>query len=281
MIIDFHTHVFSPRLISQRDKYAAMDPLFGQLYANLKAKLSTADDLIAAMDEQGIAISVIQNISWSSPELCRETNDYILESISRYPKRLIGFCMVKLDSPEFAIPEIGRCVKGGIKGIGETRPDLKLFDNLNSLQTVIRTIIDNNLILLTHSSEPVGHIYPGKGDTTPEILYQFITGFPDLKLVCAHWGGGLPFYSLMPEVKKSFKNVYFDSAASPFLYNAQIYNSVAHLAGNEKILFGSDYPLLNARKLLNEIEALNLSSQIKNQILAENAARLLGISTTN
>jgi len=145
------------------------------------------------------------------------------------------------------------------------------------LQPIIDIIIKNNLILLTHASEPVGHQYSGKGTATPDLLYTLITAFPDLKLVCAHWGGGLPFYALMPEVKTALKNVYFDTAASPFLYTPQVYSQVAQLVGADKILFGSDFPLIPQRRFLKEIAALDLPEDAKNKILAGNAKKLLGL----
>jgi uncharacterized protein len=279
MIIDFHTHVFPPSVIQNREDYLSRDEIFRLLYSKSKAKLATTEELISNMDTLGIQKSVILNIAWNSQEICRKTNDYILESVARYPDRLIGFCMVKLDSPNIALLEIERCKKSGIKGIGEIRPSRELLSQDSILQPIIDYIIDQKLILLTHASEPVGHMYPGKGDITPQLLYPLITRNTNLKLVCAHWGGGLPFYALMPKVKPYFKNLYFDSAASPFLYNSQIYSLVTQSAGLEKILFGSDYPLLSPQKLLNEIDNLNLSLSAKDAILANNAVKLLDISS--
>ena len=109
------------------------------------------------------------------------------------------------------------------------------------------------------------------------MLYPFIARFPDLTIVCAHWGGGLPFYVLMPEVKLAMKNVLFDTAASPLLYSSQIYSQVVQLVGADKILFGSDYPLLTPRRLLKEISSLDLPEEAKKLILSGNARRLLGI----
>jgi predicted TIM-barrel fold metal-dependent hydrolase len=277
VIIDFHTHIFPPWLIQKRQEVVACDPLFAQLYSSPKARLITAEELIAGMDEQGITMSVVLNIDWSSHQLCYETNDYILESIARYPDRLIGFGMVKLDRPETSIKEIERCVKNGIRGIGEIRPSRELLKNIVFLEPVVRNIIDCNLILLTHTSEPLGHLYPGKGDITPEVIFSLVKEFPDLNLVCAHWGGGLPFYALMPEVKKALEHVYFDSAASPYLYVPQVYHQAAQMAGSDKILFGTDYPLLSHHKLLNEFKGLELSENDREKILSGNARRLLGL----
>jgi predicted TIM-barrel fold metal-dependent hydrolase len=279
MIIDFHTHVFPPQIKKDRSKYIELDPCFALLYSEPKAKIATADELIASMDEAEISVSVITNIGWTTHELCVETNDYIMESVARYPKRLIGFCAVQPQSPEGAVAEIERCAKAGIKGVGEMRPDIQLLDLSDELMMApfVEALRKFKLILLTHASEPVGHDYPGKGGITPDVLYPFITSFPDLTIVCAHWGGGLPFYALMPEVKKAMANVFFDTAASPLLYTPEIYNQVIQLVGAERILFGSDYPLLAQGRLLKEIKALNLPKETENLILGVNAQRLLGI----
>ncbi len=280
MIIDFHTHIFPPQIKKNRSRYIDSDPCFALLYSNPKAKLITADELIASMDRAGVDISVILNIGWTTHELCLETNDYILESISRYPQRLVGFCSLQLHSPEAALKEIERCIRGGIKGVGELRPDMQLFDMgddqlFNPLVDIMKK---HNLIMLIHASEPVGHIYPGKGVVTPEVLYPFIVNNPELTIVCSHWGGGLPFYALMPEVKRAISNVYFDTAASPLLYSPRIYEQAVQLVGADKILFGSDYPLLQQERCLKEIESCNLPEDSRNLILDGNARRLLRVN---
>jgi predicted TIM-barrel fold metal-dependent hydrolase len=279
VIIDFHTHVLSPQIKENRSKYIELDPCFAILYSDPKSRIATAEELIASMDEAGVDISVILNYGWTTHELCLETNDYIMESVSRYPQRLVGFCAVQPQSPGAAMAEIERCAKAGIRGVGEMRPDMQLFDLTDEvvMAPFVEALQKNQLILLTHASEPVGHDYPGKGGITPDILYPFIASFPDLKLVCAHWGGGLPFYALMPEVKKATSNVFFDTAASPLLYTPQVYEQVTRLVGGDKILFGSDYPLLAPSRLLKEIEALDLPQETKSLILSGNAQRLLGI----
>lgn len=279
MIIDFHTHVVPPGVKERQHKYLG-DACFYQLYAKPKAKLITAEELVAAMDEYEIDKSVIVNLGWTSHELCVETNDYILEAITRYPQRLIGFCVIQPSAGEKAIKELERCAQNGAKGIGEMRPDVQGFDfsDKSVMKPVIEATIEHNLIFLTHASEPVGHQYFGKGSITPEVIYPLILNFPGLKLVCAHWGGGLPFYALMPEVGKALNNVYFDTAATPFLYKAQIFRQVADIVGSDKILFGSDYPLLSPRRIIDQIESVKLSREDRAKILGGNAQKLLSIS---
>jgi predicted TIM-barrel fold metal-dependent hydrolase len=279
VIIDFHTHVVPLGIKDRREKYLGRDACFSQLYAEPKAKLITADELIAAMDEYKIDKSVILNLGWTSHELCVETNDYILESIDRFPTRLIGFCAVQPLAGDKAIKELERCAGNGVKGIGEMRPDVQGCDLGDSaiMKPFVQAVIKLDLIFLTHASEPVGHQYFGKGKVTPEVIYPLPVNFPDLKLVCAHWGGGLPFYGLMPEVDKALSHVYFDTAATPFLYKPQIFKQVADIIGSDKILFGSDYPLLSPKRIIDQLDSVDLSKEDKTKILGGNAQKLLSI----
>jgi uncharacterized protein len=277
MIIDFHTHVFHPKLKADRRRYLS-DAVFGVLYASERARLATVEDLIGAMDRDGIDKSVAVNVSWGRQSLCVETNDYLMECAARFPARIVAFGTVNLAEGDSALREIERCSRGGLAGIGEMRLNRDWFDETNEARQreFVMTLKSLGMALLVHASEPVGHEYPGKGDTTPEILYRLICRFPDLRLVCAHWGGGLPFYGLMPEVKKALEGVMFDTAASPYLYEAQIYREVIRILGAERILFGSDFPLLPASRLLKQIKGLGLAPDQEEAILSGNAVRLLG-----
>jgi hypothetical protein len=278
MIIDFHTHIVPPTVKERRQEYLN-DASFRSLYSQPKAKLATAEEVITCLDEHNIDKCVVLNLGWTSHELCVKTNDYILEAISKYSQRLIGFCAIQPLAGDKAIKELERCARSGARGVGEIRSDTQGFDirDSNLMGPLVETMMKYNLILLTHASEPVGHQYFGKGSITPELLYPFIQAFPELKLVCAHWGGGLPFYGLMPEVAKALANVYFDTAATPFLYQPQIFKHVVEIAGSDKILFGSDYPLMPPRRVIEQIEMAGLNPQDKTNILGGNARMLLSI----
>ena len=277
MVLDFHTHIFPPWLKERRERYLARDATFGELYANPRAKMATADELIAAMVEDRVDVSVVMGIGWTDFGMACEVNDYIIESVSRHPDRLVGFAGVNPAWSDKAINEAERCATAGLKGIGELHPDSQSFDlgDKSTMARLMEVARAHNLIVTTHSSEPVGHLYQGKGETRPEVLWRFIQNFPDATIVCAHWGGGLPFYALMPEVAETLTNVYFDTAASPFLYTPQVFETVASLVGAEKILLGSDYPLLSARRLMQQIDENTLSNAEREAILGGNAAKLL------
>jgi predicted TIM-barrel fold metal-dependent hydrolase len=129
--------------------------------------------------------------------------------------------------------------------------------------------------VLLHTNERLGHAYPGKGMTPVERFYEIVLAHPQLPIVLAHWGGGLLFYELMPEVAKRMVNVYYDTAASPFLYSKRIYHVASEIVGVEKILFGTDFPLIPPRRYFQELEASGLSVEDREKILGLNLSRLL------
>lgn len=280
MIIDFHTHIFPPEMKDRQQDYLKDDALFNELFSSPKARIATADELVSSMDEAGVDLSVVLNAGWTNHKDCARTNDYILEAAARHPKRLVPFCAIQPRAGKAALAELERCVRGGARGIGEMRSDTQGFDMADRevMGLIAEVAKRHNLIFLTHASEPAGHQYPGKGTITPGPLYHFIRTFPDLTVVCAHWGGGLPFYALMPEVAAVLANTFFDTAATPFLYKPEIFKHVVHIVGPDKILFGSDNPLMSPRRVTSQIESADLSEEAKAMILGGNAQRLLGWS---
>ena len=278
MVTDFHTHIFPPWSPDERQRHLARDATFGELYSDPNANLATADDLLRAMDEDGVDRAVVLGIGWTDEGLAREANDYIIESVARYPDRLVGFGGVNPAWGDAAAREAERCGRAGLRGVGELHPDNQSFDlgDDATMAPLIEAVRELGMILTTHVSEPVGHLYPGKGKTTPDVVWRFVNNFPDIPTVCAHWGGGLPFYALMPEVSLGLANVYFDTAASPFLYTPEVFTVVAGLVGAGRILLGSDYPLLRPSRLLKQIEESAMSQTDKQAITRGNAATLLG-----
>ena len=264
MVTDFHTHIVPPWLIREREAWVSRDATFGELFSDPRARLATAEDLIAAMDEDGVNRSVVMGYGWTDFDLARRCNDYIAESVSAFPDRLNGFGSVNPAWGDAAAIELERCVQLGLRGLGELHADTQGFDlgDARTMRLVLEVADEYGLVITTHSSEPVGHLYQGKGNTTPGVLMRFIENarlYGNVKIVCAHWGGGLPFYALMPEVHEALANIWFDTAASPFLYDASVFGTVSRLVGTEKVLLGSDYPLLRFGRQARQVEEAGLN----------------------
>lgn len=277
MIIDFHTHIFPPSFRENRETFFPGETAFKGIYAPASAILAGKEELIRSMDQEGVRKAVVFGFPWEKEENFRRHNDYILDAVQQYPERLIGFCCVSPLSPK-AAEEARRCLRAGLAGIGELAiygSDLTNRD-IEGLKDVMEAGREFDVPVLFHANEPVGHSYPGKAPITLAQLYRFIKTYPDNKIVLAHWGGGLVFFGLMKkEVGDVFKNTWFDTAASPYLYSKEIYRIALKTIGKDKILFGSDYPLLSPGRYLRELEELDIPPLAAQGIMGENAARLL------
>jgi predicted TIM-barrel fold metal-dependent hydrolase len=279
MIIDFHTHIFPKTISENRDIYFPTEPAFRLLYASPKSKLVDAQALLAVMDENRIDKSVVFGFPWQKSDVFKRHNDYIMEAVVKYSDRMVGLGCFDPAHRE-AAAETERCLQGGLSGIGE----LAFYQSgisdtaLDQLAPIMEICRSSDLPVLLHTNEPVGHQYPGKTPNTLAQIYRLISRFAQNKIVLAHWGGGLFFFNLLKkEVKANLENVYFDTAASPFLYDPEIYQIAGKIMGLDKILFGSDYPLLSPARYFEEMKDAGLSNDQIKDICGLNAAKLLGV----
>jgi predicted TIM-barrel fold metal-dependent hydrolase len=279
MIVDCHTHIFPKSIRECRETYFAGEPAFELLYRSPKAKLAGARDLIETMDRNAVEKSIVFGFPWTTLDTVKLHNNYIAAAVQRYPDRLIGLCCLDPLHPE-ARAEAKRCLAAGLRGVGELAFYRSGIDEnaLKSLAPVMELCRNQRIPVMIHTNEPVGHHYPGKSPNTLSQIFRLVQTFPDNKMILAHWGGGLFFFNLLKkELKESLANVYFDTAASPFLYDSGIYRTAINIIGIEKIIFGSDFPLLSPSRYVNEMRDAGLSAQEIAAICGLNARKLFEI----
>lgn len=279
MIIDAHTHVFPPFVREHRDRLLETEPAFRELYSDARARIATAEELLSSMDRAGVDVSVIVGFAWQDPDLCAGHNDYLLEAARASGGRLVPFVTVN-PSHAAARDELRRCAAAGARGVGELRPAHQGFDlgNSDEADLLLWASSAYDLALLFHVSEPVGHPYAGKRGLPIEQFYRFLTSAPGVTVIGAHWGGGLPLYGLMPEVRGVFETAYVDTAASPYLYDPAIFRHAAEIIGPQRILFASDFPLIAQERALDDARRSGLDDVALALALGENTRRLLGLT---
>lgn len=250
-VVDAHTHLFPPEVARDPSSFISRDAWFSETHSRQGVTFPDASELIASMDEAGIAVSVVAGWPWNDAELCRHHNDFLAEAASQSRGRLVWLGIVNPATRD-AVAEVHRCASMGAHGIGELNADAQGFrwDACESMKDFVDACVERSLAVMAHVSEPVGHVYPGKGTATPERFVTFASMFPELSIVAAHWGGGLPFYELMSEVAGDLRHVWYDSAASTYLYNHRVADIVEQLVGPSRILWGSDYPVLKQGRFL-------------------------------
>lgn len=279
MIIDFHVHVFSEKIRNDRSARFPAEPAFKLLYDSPKSRLVSAEETLAMMDEEGVDKSVIFGFPWQDAETFKRENDYIIDTVHRYPDRFIGFACFDAMNRE-APAEAERCLNAGLQGVGELAFYTSGIDDacVAALDPIMAVCRDHQRVVLIHTNEPVGHFYPGKSPNTLAQIYRMLRAFPENNIVLAHWGAGIFFYNLLKrEVKETLKHVWYDTAASPFLYDVDIYAMAGEMAGREKLLFGTDYPLLKPGRYFRDMDQSGISQEEKADICGGNARHLLGV----
>ncbi len=234
------------------------------------------EDLLEAMNRDGIDAAVAMGFPWTDEESAGLHNDYLLESSRESAGRIVPFACVPRSCT--SITAYTRdLARAGFRGIGELAFYHEGFNALQEdfLAGVISAAGECALAVCLHLNEPLGHDYPGKYQTPFSSIYRIVLEHPGVPIILSHWGGGILFYELMPEVRAAFAHVYYDTAASPYLYRDDVYAAAAGIAGPGKILFGTDFPLLSAARYVHAIEASSLDEGAISGILGENARRLL------
>jgi predicted TIM-barrel fold metal-dependent hydrolase len=283
MIIDSHAHIVSQDVKENIRRYSKRDRIFGPyldlIYGRKKGKMVNAEELVDSMDQCGIKMTGVCTLPWSDQGLCADQNNYIIDSIAKYPARLFGFCCIQPKAGQTAVYEIERSIARGMKGVGELSAGTQGIDigDRKLWMPILEIVKALQIPLLIHTNEPVGHYYPAKENTDLRKIYEFIKQFQGVDIILAHWGGGLFVYELMPEVKEEAKRVYYDTAASPLVFHPKIYYIAISIVGPEKILFGSDYPLLDQKRYLSEIQSSGLSQTYIEKIVGQNAKNLFGL----
>ncbi|OPY75101.1 MAG: Amidohydrolase [Syntrophorhabdus sp. PtaU1.Bin058] len=273
-LFDAHTHAFPAEVIKDRERIAQRDKRFAVIYGNPGARMTDIEGLLAYMKKEGITRSVVCGFSFQDEGLLRLSNDYILEAAAQSPA-LVPFVQASIENEKRAAEELERCFALGARGVGEIALYERGLDGnaLRKLEGIAQCAEEKQKILMLHTNEQVGHVYSGKIRADFGEIIRFIERHRNMDIILSHMGGGLCFFEFMPEVRESLARTYYDIAAIPFIYSADIYGFIEEFLW-EKVFFGSDYPLLSAARYRDGISRMEQGKQAG--IWSGNAKRVFG-----
>lgn len=207
-----------------------------------------------------------------------------------FPQRLRATLSWHKDVAQDPVAWLADWLDRGFVGVGELLPAVQGMTWQDDLwQPVCELLTERGSPLMFHVTEPVGRRYPGKVATPFEDIQQFLECHPQQKVVLAHWGGLLPVYHLHRPFAKLLDNVYVDTAASPLLYQPEVFKIFPQAFPAERILFGSDYPLrlygrkqpqAEMRKFVEEA-VTQLAEQDRDAVMRANAIKVYGLDRIN
>ncbi|MEM0965779.1 MAG: amidohydrolase family protein [Verrucomicrobiota bacterium] len=294
MVIDCHAHAFPEEAVANPQKWALEkgEKHWSELVLPSGSKPSLQcwrgkTDFYRETEKDGIEYTILLGWYWENPDTCSLHNDEMAGWLRQFPSKFSALASVHPGGPPPG-EVVAKAVEQGFSGFGEIHPTVQHSSILDPFwQELAERSAQQNLAFNFHVSELVGRTHGGRLETPFQEIQRFISDHPELTVILSHWGGGLLFYELNPFVRKEFANVFYDSAASPLLYDPKIFELACQMVGAEKILFGSDYPLRlypasekgpGRARFLSEISQSGLSGKQLDAILHRNASRLFDIT---
>jgi predicted TIM-barrel fold metal-dependent hydrolase len=279
MLIDVHIHLSSPYILASRATAFSGEPSIEPIYSDPKARLASSEEVLSSLKEGGVDKALVMGFSFWKEDNARRYNDWLLEECQRRAEILYPLAAFDPRAP-FAEKLAESFLDAGGFGLGELcvyEEGLSdpLLDKLENLCSIAKS---RGKPILVHVNEPIGHKYPGKSPMEISQIQSLVERSKGAKLILAHFGGGLPFFAtLKKEVKETLKNVRFDTAAMPFLYDPKALKIASDVLGPESFLYGSDFPLLPPGRYKKYLSDSGLSKEDSDLIMGENARTYLGM----
>jgi predicted TIM-barrel fold metal-dependent hydrolase len=243
--------------------------------------LPTVDVLLAAMDAAGVQRAVLLGWYWEKPETCAWQNRFYASIVRAHPDRLSAFATLHPAVGRGAmLDEIRRARGEGLIGLGELSPHSQGYGiDDPAFAAEMALAAELGLPVNLHVTDPDSRPFPGRIETPPADFLVLARRFPQTTFVLAHWGGLLP---LREPAFAAAKNIYYDTAASPLLYDPGVWTRATALLGGDRVLFGSDYPL-NLYPKLDETPGLDRlvdearTAGMSAAVMGETAMRVLAL----
>jgi hypothetical protein len=240
---------------------------------HLAAGLKPAE-VVGLMDAAGIEQLLVT--SWMRPGQSIVSNDQVAEFISDYPGRFVGVAGVDLQRPVAAVRELERAVRElGFKALRVIPWLWKLPPNDKLYYPLYVKCIELGIPFCTQVGH-TGPLMPSETGRPIPYIDEIALTFPELKIVGGHIG--YPWTDEMIAVAWKHENVFIDTSAYlPRYYPPQLVHFM-NSYGQDKVLFGTNFPMLSLAECAKQAAALDLKPDAKAKFLSGNARRVFGIS---
>ncbi|MFD6076629.1 amidohydrolase family protein [Streptomyces hydrogenans] len=254
-------------------------------YFKAEHRHPTLPEIAAYYRERSMACVVFTVDAESATGTPPVPNEEIAEAAAENPDVIIPFAGVDPFKGKAAVRQIRRLVEEfGVKGF-KFHPNIQAFHpNDRMTYPLYEAIEDAGAIAVFHTGQTgIGAGAPGGGGirlkySNPMDVDDVAADFPGMRIVLAH--PSFPWQDEALAVATHKPNVHIDlSGWSPKYFPPQLVRYANSLL-QDKVLFGSDYPLLTPDRWLADFAGLPLKDEVRPKILKENAARLLGLTTT-
>jgi len=274
--IDVHTHAWKSAL-QVDDKPTEQESAMGR-YFRYQPQHQTVPEMAELYRKLKMAFVVF---TVDSPREVRKiTNEEIAELAHQHGDVAIPFASINPHRGAEGVAAARRLIgEYKVKGFKFHPTVQEFFPNDRLAYPLYEAIAEARLPALFHTGQTgVGAGTRGGGGlrlkySNPLCLDDVAADFPDMPIVLAH--PSFPWQEEALSVATHKPQVYIDLSGWSPKYFPPILVQYANTLLKDKILFGSDYPVLHPEKWVEEFGKLPIKPEVRTKIMKENAARLL------
>ena len=280
--IDFHTHAEEPCGCHADDGYDDLQSAMARYFRAPWAHPPTIDQTAAHYRAQNIAAVIFPVDAERETGYRRYANEEVAEACARHSDILIPFASIDPARGRMGAREARRLIADhGIRGF-KFHPTMQgFYPNDRTAYPLYEAIAESGLPALFHTGQTgVGAGMRGGNGmrlkySNPMHLDDVAVDFPDMPIVLAH--PSFPWQDEALAVATHKPNVWIDLSGWRPKYFPPILVRYADTLLRDRVLFGSDWPMIAPELWLEEFEALPIKPENRPGILKGNAARLLGL----
>jgi predicted TIM-barrel fold metal-dependent hydrolase len=321
LIIDCQSHLFCPELVALMEKRRSDPRVFtkdgvryvqmGEWLRKIPPEYLEVGPKLAAMDGGGIGMTALSmndpGPEWfggDSAAVARLANDFIAGIAQEHPGRFFGLCVLPLLEQRAAEAELERCVRQlKMKGILLYTNLAGHFPDEPQFHWLFARAAELQLPVLLHPAKPVttefvkgyemisalGNMFDNTIALTRIIMSGLLDQYPQLKLVCPHLGGTLPYIiGRLDHQTQVLKRGPKYLTRAPSGYLRQVWLDIVSplplamrfgydFMGADRLLFASDHPWVSPELILRAFRSLHLPPEDEGRIFSENARSLFGL----
>jgi len=279
--IDVHTH-------AEASAHQTPDPVTGEFLAAAAKYFGghpsqpTAQAVADYYRERDMAAVIFAVDDEAGMGRHRIPNEEVAEVAAANADVLIPFASIDPHKGKLGVREARRLIEEhGVRGF-KFHPNTQAFwPNDRAFYPLYEVIAEAGLIALFHSGQTgIGAGMPGGGGvrlkySNPMCIDDVAADFPELRIILAH--PSFPWQDEALAVATHKPNVYIDLSGWSPKYFPEILVRYTNTLLKDKMLFGSDYPLITPDRWLADFEKLPIREEVRPRVLKDNAARLLGL----
>ena len=265
MVIDFHTHIFPDRIAAK--SIESLEKASGITAATD----GTLSGLLNSMGKSTVSTSVILPVV-TKPSQFDSVNQFAAEVNRTYRGKLLSFGGIHPDSEDYK-KQLNTIKDLGLPGI-KLHPDYQrvMIDDVRYMN-IIEYADFLGLIIMVHAGIDIG--LPDPVHCPPDRTRKVLDKIKPSKMILAHYGGWKQWeevYELL-----AGENVYLDTSFTFDYIDREMFLKILEKHGHEKVLFATDSPWSDAKKAVETVRNLPVLENVKEDILYNNAKRLLNL----